>query len=168
MELTTIVAIIICIIGAAVMVAYMLSADPGRDVLKGIAIICFLLAIISYVSPYIASFTAEQANKYDRQATADSYNIQAYYDIESMRRIEKEEWFLFIPLGEKEYIEVVFITDGKKETARFTTDTIMMSERIRIDQRKDNAVGVDAKNKYHLYITQEDYDRVLGFQSYDN
>lgn len=166
MELTTIIAIILCIVGAVVMVAYILSAGPGRDAFKGIAIICFLLAIISYVSPYIASFTAEQANKYDRQATADSYNIQAYYEVESMRRIKKEEWFLFIPLGEKEYIEAVIIKDGKKETARFTTDTT--ADRIRIDQRKDNAVGVDVKNKYHLYITQEDYDGVLGFQSYDN
>ena len=93
---------------------------------------------------------------------ADSYNIQTYYEVESMRRIEKEEWFLFIPLGEKEYIEAVIIKDGKKETARFTTDTT--ADRIRIDQRKDNAVGVDVKNKYHLYITQEDYNRILGYE----
>lgn len=162
MELTTTVAIILCIVGAVVMVAYILSAGPGRDAFKGIAIICFLLAIISYVSPYIASFTAEQANKYDRQATADSYNIQAYYEVESMRRIEEEDWFLFFHIGENEYIETVIIKDGKKETARFTTD--MLADRIRIDQREDNVVGVDVKDKYHLYITQEDYDRILGYQ----
>ncbi len=162
MEPTTIIAIIFLIIGAVVLTAYMFVTNNYREGLKAIAVLCFLLAITCHVLPRITFLAAEQIEKNNRKVTADSYNIQTYYEVESMRRIEKEEWFLFIPLGEKEYIEAVIIKDGKKETARFTTDTT--ADRIRIDQREDNAVGVDVKDKYHLYITQEDYDRILGYQ----
>lgn len=163
MASTTIIAIVLFIIGALSLTAYMLTAGGyEREGFKYLAGICISLAALCLLWQYAEPHLKKAVDEYNRQSTTDSYDIQAYYEVESMRRIEKEEWFLFIPLGEKEYIEAVIIKDGKKETARFTTDT--SADRIRIDQREDNAVGVDVKDKYHLYITQEDYDRILGYQ----
>lgn len=163
MEPATIITIVLFIIGALSLTAYMLTAGGyERTGFKFLAEVCISLAVICLIWQYAEPHLKKAVDEYTRQATADSYDIQAYYEVESMRRIEEEDWFLFFHIGKNEYIEAVFIADGKKETARFTTD--MTADRIRIDQREDNAVGVDVKDKYHLYITQEDYDRILGYQ----
>lgn len=163
MEPITIIAIVLLLIGALALVAYILAADSyEREGFKSLAVICISISAICFIWQYAEPYIKKTVDENDRQATADAYNIQAYYEIESMRRIEEEDWFLFFHIGENEYIEAVLIKDGKKETAKFNTEPFF--DRIRIDQREHNAIGVDVKGKYHLYITQEDYDRILGFQ----
>lgn len=118
-------------------------------------ILALLTGFASVVTALFLTFPEARPSvtKYKDTYNLNAHNIQAHYEVTGMKYIEV--------LPTHKCIEVVFIQNEKIETMRFSINS--SDDRIRITQG-NNTVGLDANNNYHLYITQEDYNRILGYQ----